>query len=352
LMAKRAREQDVVETDRAAGQPHPRETLSLIGQDEARARAARAIRTGRPPQGWLIAGPPGIGKATLAYRVARYLLAYGATDKGPEDLSVPAKDSVVTLVRAGAHPGLLALKRGLNPDTGKLMTVLSIATIRELREFFNLTSSSGGWRVAIIDSADEMSDQAANALLKILEEPPQRSMLILIAHAPAQLVPTIRSRCHVLRLSPLSDELLARELAERVPGLAPADRARLVVISGGSLGAALRLVEEDGLKLAADAERLIDKASSPDFAATLALAERVARIDKGLDSFGGTLAQALAERISARAKKNAPGLDRWVELRAVIQESFARSAALHLEPKQTILSAARATAKVARRGAL
>ena len=106
------------------------------------------------------------------------------------------------------------------------------------------------------------------------------------------------------------------------------------------------------MKLAADAERLIDKASSPDFAATLALAERVARIDKGLDSFGGTLAQALAERISARAKKNAPGLDRWVELRAAIQESFARSAALHLEPKQTILSAARATAKVARRGAL
>src|SRR5438445_10897642 len=125
-MAKRSKPVEIIETDRLEGFAHPRETTRLVGQDDALARAARAIRTGRPPQGWLIAGPPGIGKATLAYRVARYLLAYGATGKGPEDLSVPAKDSVVTLVRAGAHPGLLALKRGLNPDTGKLMTVLSI----------------------------------------------------------------------------------------------------------------------------------------------------------------------------------------------------------------------------------
>jgi DNA polymerase-3 subunit delta' len=206
--------------------------------------------------------------------------------------------------------------------------------------------------VAIIDSADEMSDQAANALLKILEEPPQRSMLILIAHAPSQLVATIRSRCQLLRLSPLSDELLARELAERMPQLTPNDRARLVALSGGSLGAALRLIAEDGLKLAADAEQLIDKANAPDFAATFALAERVAKIDRGLESFGAWLVQTLTERILARARKNAPHLDRWAELRSAIQASFARASALHLEPKQTILSAARATAKLARRGAL
>jgi DNA polymerase-3 subunit delta' len=253
-------------------------------------------------------------------------------------------------VRAGAHPGLLVVKRGLSEKTGKLMTELGVDEVRKLAPFFGMTASGGGWRVALIDTADEMNDNAANALLKILEEPPQRAMLLLIAHAPAQLVPTIRSRCQLLRLSPLSDELLAREIQERVPD--PEDRARLVALSGGSLGTALRLVETDGLKIAADAERLIDKAASPDFAATFTLAERVAKLDKGLDSFGGYLAQGLADRILARARENAPHLERWVELRTAIQESFARSAALHLEPKQTILSAARATAKVARRGAL
>jgi DNA polymerase-3 subunit delta' len=351
-MAKRSRDEDVVETDRIAGQPHPRETLSLVGQDEGLARASRAIRGGRPPQAWLIAGPPGIGKATFAYRIARYLLVYGATDKGPEDLSVPPNDPTVALVRAGSHPGLQVLKRGLNPDTGKLMTVLSVDEIRKLGPFFGMTATAGGWRVAVIDTADEMNEQAANALLKILEEPPRRSMLLLVAHAPAQLVPTIRSRCQLLRLFPVSDELLARELAERVPNLASEDYARVVALAGGSLGAALRLIEQDGLKLAADAERLIDKAASPDFAATLSLAERVAKLDKGLDSFGGYLAQELADRILVRAQENAPNLERWVELRSAIQESFARSAGLHLEPKQTILSAARATARVARRGAL
>jgi DNA polymerase-3 subunit delta' len=351
-MAKRAREEEIIETDRIAGQPHPRETLSLIGQEEALARAARAIRGGRPPQAWLIAGPPGIGKATFAYRVARYLLVYGATDRGSADLGVPPNDGVVPLVRAGSHPGLLVLKRSINPETGRLMTVLSVNEIRRLESFFGLTAAMGGWRVAIIDTADEMNDQAANALLKILEEPPRHSMLMLIAHAPAQLASTIRSRCQLLRLHPLSGAVFAREIAARVPQLSAEDSARLVALSGGSLGAALRLVEEDGLKLAAEAERLIDRAASPDFAATLALAERVARIDRGLDSFGGYLGQALANRILARAKTNTPQLDRWVELRSAIQESFARSAALYLEPKQTILSAARATAKVARRGAL
>ncbi len=101
-------------------------TVSLIGQDLALSRAARAIRNGKPPQGWLISGPPGIGKATLAYRIARYLLAYGASDAGPADLSVPVNDPAALQVAAGSHPGLLVLKRGENPDTGKLMNVLSV----------------------------------------------------------------------------------------------------------------------------------------------------------------------------------------------------------------------------------
>lgn len=351
-MPKRARQDEPFESDRIAGHLHPRETLALVGQEEALARAARAIRTGRPPQAWLFAGPPGVGKATLAYRVARYLLSYGVSARGPEDLSVAPNDPVMPLIKAGAHPGLFALKRGLNPDTGKPMTVLAVDEIRELAEFFGLTSAIGGWRVAIIDTADELSDAAANALLKILEEPPARAMLILVAHAPARLASTIRSRCQVLRLKPLGDETLAQELADRLPKLSVEDRARLVALSGGSLGAALRLAGEDGLKLAGDAERLIDNAAAPDFQATLSLAERVARLDRGPENFGDWLAQILAARILARARANAPGLDRWVELHNRIRAGFVRSAALHLEPRQTILSAARALETVAHRGAL
>src|SRR5271155_3068151 len=132
-MARRIKtEEPAVETDRVAGQLHPREEFRLVGQDAALGRASRAIRSGRPPQAWLIGGPPGIGKATLAYRIARYLLRYGATDQGPEDLSVPENDPVSAQVKSGAHPGLLVLKRGANPETGKMMTILSVNEIRKL----------------------------------------------------------------------------------------------------------------------------------------------------------------------------------------------------------------------------
>lgn len=351
-MPKRTRDNDEpFESDRIAGQAHPRETLSLIGQDEALGRAARAIRSGRPPQGWLIAGSPGIGKATLAYRIARYLLVFGATDHGPPDLSVPADDPVVRLIHAGSHPGLLALRRGRN-KAGEPMKVLSIEEIRRLAEFFGLTSATGGWRVAIIDTADDMNDQAANALLKILEEPPQRAMLMLIAHRPAKLVSTIRSRCRLLQLRPLTDAQLASELGWRLPDISAEDRARLLALSAGSLGVALRLVADNGLKLAADAERLIDRAEKPDFAATFSLCERLERIDRGTDSFGAFLVQTLGERILSRARRGAPGLERWTVLHGEIARGFARAAALNLEPKQTILSAAHALETATRRGAL
>src|SRR6185295_1348470 len=197
------------EPDRIEGFAHPRETYELIGQDEALVRAARGIRQGRPPQALMIAGPPGIGKATLAYRIARYLLRYGATAEGPADLSVPAGDVVARQIEAQSHPGLLVLRRPVNEKTGKLMTVLPIDEIRRLRNFFQLSSTSGGWRVAIIDSADEMNDNAANALLKILEEPPPRAMLMLVAHAPGRQLPTIRSRTQRLDLKPLAEKVLA-----------------------------------------------------------------------------------------------------------------------------------------------
>jgi len=350
-MAKRARNEEIEETDRIAGFSHPRENFRLVGQGAALARAARAIRSGKPPQGWLIAGPPGIGKATLAYRIARYMLKYGARADGPEDLSVPEKDPVSIQVTANSHPGLLVLRRAVNPETGRMMNVVSVDEVRKLSNFFHLTSGAGGWRVAIVDTADDMNDAAANALLKALEEPPARAMLLLLSNRPGRLLPTIRSRCQRLDLRPLSESEVEAELRVLLPDMEKSERAELAKLSGGSIGAALLLADGDGLELAEEAERLIENASNPDFAALYALAEKIARATDGLETFGHFLIETLAARIRAKAGSDAP-LKRWVEVWEKLNASFARADALHLEPRQTILSAAHTISQTARRNAL
>jgi len=349
-MAKRASEPG--DSDRIEGFAHPREVHALLGQDEALGRAARALRSGRPPSAWLITGAPGTGKATLAYRIARYLLAYGATAEGPEDLSVPLDQTVARQVAAASHPGLLVLKRAVNPKTGKLMTVLSVDEIRRLADFFGMTSGAGGWRVAIVDTADDMNDNAANALLKMLEEPPGRAMLLLLSNAPGRLLPTIRSRCQRLELRPLDDATLDRMLARELPEMGASERASLARVASGSIGAALTLATGDGAALAQEADQLIDHAREPDVLALLSLGEKLWRMRDGLEQFGEFLTQSLSDRIRAKARGGAAGLERWVALHGRLAQGFGRASALNLEPRQVVLSAARDLARTARGGGL
>lgn len=329
--------------------PHPRRSMLLWGQDAALARAARALRSGRVPPGWLISGPPGVGKATMAYRIARYLLAHGAKDSGAADLSLPANDPSAMQVAAGAHPGLLLLQRGINQNTGKLMTVLGVDEIRKLAGFFGMTSGAGGWRIAIVDTADDMNDNAANALLKMLEEPPSRAMLMLLSNTPGRLLPTIRSRCQRLVLRPLDDAAMDQALRHYLPEMDHGERAQLIHLSGGSIGAALTLASGVGRELAAEADRLVEQASSPDLLALLALGDRLYRIHDGLEKFGDFLIENLSDRIRARAHRGAPALDRWTTALARLKDAFARAEGLHLEPRQTLLSTARYLSRTARR---
>jgi DNA polymerase-3 subunit delta' len=345
-MAKRTPEPN--DSDRVQGFEHPRESTALLGQDDALRRAARALRSGRPPSAWLITGAPGVGKATMAYRIARYLLAYGATDAGPDDLSVPPEHIAARQVVAQSHPGLLVLKRAVNPKTGKLMTVLSVDEVRRLADFFGMTSGAGGWRVAIIDTADDMNDNAANALLKMLEEPPANAMLLVLSNTPGRLLPTIRSRCQRLELRPLDDATLQDALKRYLPESTAAERASLARLSGGSIGAALTLATGDGAALAEEADRLIENARNPDLLALLDLGERLWRIRDGLEMFGGFLLESLSSRIRARARAAGAGnLEPWVALQARLEGDFSRATGLNLEPRQTLLSAARDLSHVA-----
>jgi DNA polymerase-3 subunit delta' len=284
----------------------------------------------------------------MAYRIARYLLAYGATGEGPADLSVPSNDPAAIQVAAGSHPGLLVLKRGFNAE-GKLMTVLGVAEMSRLNSFFGMTSGAGGWRVVIVDTADDMNDNAANALLKLLEEPPSRAMLLLLSNTPGRLLPTIRSRCQRLTLRPLADADMSRELSALMPQADADERDALVKLAGGSPGAALRLAGGEGITLAREASKLIDMAASPDIVALLALADKLARITDGLDMLGDFLQSALTDRIRARAVAGQSGMNKWVEALEKLRRSFARTGAIHLDPKQTLLSAARELNQTARR---
>lgn len=341
-MAKRARSEDIEEIDRIEGFPHPRETFRVVGQDVPLAQASRAIRSGRPPQAWLITGPRGIGKATLAYRIARYLLRYGATDSGPADLSVGPTDAVSRRIMAQAERGLLVLKRDIDPKTRRLTTVITVDFVRELAEFFGYTATGGGWKVAIVDTADDLNPSAANALLKVLEEPPARSMLMLLSNAPGKLLPTIRSRCQRLNLRPLDEAVLAAELTSHLPKMSQEDRASLARLSSGSLGAGLAFADEDMLALARDATRILDEAVMPNVPALFALADRIARTTGGLQFFGDRLIHAVEDRIRARARKEGRrDSQRWIEAWEQVRANFDRGTALHLEPRQTILASVR-----------
>lgn len=231
---------EIPEPDRVPGAPHPRMTPRVIGQDRAIRDFIEAARGQRLHHAWLLAGPRGVGKATLAWAMARWLLS-GA---GSDDLSIPEGHPVTRRVAALSEPRLHLVRRPWDDKAGRLSTQITIEEIRRLLSFFHLSAAEGGRRVAIIDAADEMNTAAANALLKLLEEPPANALILMIAHQPARLLPTIRSRCRGLRLSPLSPEAMAGALA----GLGiEAGADGLAALSDGSVGEALRLAGQDGL---------------------------------------------------------------------------------------------------------
>ncbi|MDZ4692667.1 DNA polymerase III subunit delta' [Terricaulis sp.] len=222
-------EKPALETDKEPSTAHPRETFAFFGHEPEEQALADGLRNGRMHHAWLLAGTKGLGKATLAYRFAR--AALGARKDGGRPLDVDPEDVVARRITALSHPDLFVLRRGLN-DRGKPRREITVDDARELGHFFSLAPSEGGMRVAIIDAVDDLNRNAANAILKTLEEPPARSVLLLVCHAPGAILPTIRSRCRRLALRPQSDDVV------RIAMSANADEA-IVTLAKGRPGRAI-----------------------------------------------------------------------------------------------------------------
>lgn len=264
--------------DQIEGAPHPRDTPQLFGQGPAEAAFLDAYTGDRLHHGWLLTGPRGIGKATLAWRIARFLLATPPDDGGmfaapvPDRLDIPENHPVARRMAAGGEPGLASIIRSRDEKTKKLRAQIVVDDVRKLNRFFGLSAADGGRRVVIVDSADEMNPNAANALLKMLEEPPERTTLLLISHQPSRLLPTIRSRCRSLRLSPLSPEDMQAALHQT--GITPKGAPEhLAALADGSVGAAIRLAALDGVTLYGQLVALLDTLPRMDRARVMALAE-------------------------------------------------------------------------------
>ncbi|SHJ04224.1 DNA polymerase III, delta prime subunit [Shimia gijangensis] len=274
---------DLPEADRIDGAPHPRETEHLIGQIPAEQGFLEAFNSGRLHHAWLLTGPRGVGKSTLAWRVARFLLAtpiqeggglFGDAPPSYDSLEISPQHPVAHRIQARSEPGLFSITRSVNEKTGKLRDMIVVDDIRGLTHFLTMSAAEGGRRVVIVDAADDMNVNAANALLKMLEEPPALTTIFLIAHQPSRLLPTIRSRCRELRLNALSPDDMSAALAQAdvdVDG-SPA----LAALSTGSVGEAMRLSRLGGLAMYQEIVSIFSALPQVDRPRALKLAEAAA----------------------------------------------------------------------------
>jgi DNA polymerase-3 subunit delta' len=352
----------------------PRENANLLGHEAAEAVLLQAYLSGRLPHAWLIAGPRGVGKATLAFRFARFLLAQGAAAGGlfaerPRSLAIDPAHPAFRRVASGGHADLLVVEREADIARRSPEAFARKRPSREIRvddtravgAFLHLTAAESAWRVVVVDGADLMNGNAQNALLKILEEPPQRAVLLLASDNPGRLLPTIRSRCRTLALKPLPAATVAEALRRYRPELAAADAQLLARLAEGSIGRALDLAAAGGVTLYRSLFKLLERLPEIEGAALHAFAEGITRGDSdaafrllgellpgwlarlvtfAVEGEGGAAGSLLpGEAAAMRRLAGRRNLDQWVEVWEKVGRLFAQADSINLDRKQVVLNA-------------
>ncbi len=350
--------------DEIEGWPLPEEQTEWLGDPDVEQTLRDAYASGRMHHAFLIGGPRGIGKATLAYRFARFMLAHPDPAKSisaPPGLGLPESDPVFRRVAGRGHPNLITLARPWDEKGKRFRTELIVDEVRRLIPFFGSTAAEAAWRIVIVDAADDMNASAANALLKLLEEPPSRSLFLIVSHAPGRLLPTIRSRCRSLTLAPISDANVVAALSDGLDedALAGAELDLVARLAGGSLRRAIHLAEEEGTELYRELLRLTSRLPDLDIPAVHRFADRVSR--RGDDDSYLTALDLIRDWLQRRVRREpelesspplAPAvagapLAQWAEVWEKAEESSGLAEELNLDRKQVILtifmSLARAT---------
>lgn len=370
-MAGKAAVAELPEWGRIAGFLHPRETETLYGHGAAEAALHAAFMSGRLHHAWLLSGPAGIGKATLAYRFTRFLLKYQdpRVAAHTRSLHVPPEDPVFRRVAARAHANVLTLTRPWDDRAKRFKTDLPVSEVRRTQDFFGMKAGEGGWRVCIVDTADDMNASAANALLKVLEEPPPQTVFFVLANHPGRLLPTIRSRCRHLAMMPLRHDQLLAAVHEHLGDSAEGDMEAVARLAQGSVGRALMLAGGGGLELYREMHDLLAALPNPDVPALHALADRLAR--RGAEADYAMFRELLSDWLVRLVRRAAGGpeageeviageadlmarlarvgtLDRWVEVWEKTARAAERADALNLDRKQVVLGAFAALEAAAR----
>jgi DNA polymerase-3 subunit delta' len=320
----------------------PMENMRLFGHEAAEEFLARSYRSGKGHHAVLIEGPEGIGKATLAFRFTNYVLTYPDPAMAPDRIEdADPTSSVSRQIASGASHNLLHLARPTDEKTGKVKSAITVDEVRRAGKFFSQTSGTGNWRIVIVDPADDMNRNAANAILKLLEEPPKRALFLVLSHAPGKLLATIRSRCLPLRLAPLDNQALGSALANLGIAVGEGQTAALLREARGSVSEALKLLNYGG----GDIISAYDQVISTQGPAARTAMHRLADALSGKDSetIFGFFVSHIGDDIMQRARVAAiegrvVSAERMARLYSEVIERLTISQAYNLDRKQTILT--------------
>lgn len=352
---------------------HPRRNTHLDGHAAAEKRLLDSWNSGRMHHAWLIGGPPGIGKATLAFRMARFVLTKGLAGEqemglfgpppDPTSLNVDMDSPVCHRIASSGHADLLTIQRTWDEKRKRFKRDLAVDEVRKIAPFLRLTSAEGGWRVVIVDGADQLNSSGQNALLKILEEPPNKALILLVADNVGAMLPTIRSRTRKLALEPLSEGQVRSLLFRYLPDLADGERTALARLAEGSIGRAMELHAAGGLDLYKAMLGVFDTLPRLDILGAYAFIDATLRggneeanwvaVAELMSWWLGRIARAAArgtvppEVVPGEAalvhrlmqgSHRAGGLDRWVEVWENTNHMFAKAESANLDRRQTLMS--------------